>query len=173
MNFEKALEAMKQGKKVRRKIYSAYEYWFYNSDFDRVIVYDGENYRDFGVKPVHDMIESRKDDWEIYEEPEMTAEKAKKILRVVRTESILCNKYFEDCTIDELVAAIDFVLEILKKQAEKKQKVANKCGFNCNIQPAKIFPDDASTLAFDMFTAGLKFGVEIAKDSQKENKNNA
>lgn len=81
MNFEKALEAMRQGKKIRRASFTN-EYWFYNSDFDRIIIYDGENFRNFGIKPVSDIIDSHKDDWEIYEEPkkeepEMTAEKAR------------------------------------------------------------------------------------------------
>ena len=105
---------------------------------------------------------------------EMTAEKAKKILRAVRAESILCNKYFEDCTLDELVAAIDFALEILKKQAENAQKMLDKkCECECKIQPAKWFSGDIQKLAFDNFAAGLKCGLNIAKDSQKENIDNA
>lgn len=179
MNFEKALEAMKQGKKVRRKVYSAYEYWFYNSDFDRVVVYDGENYRDFGVKPTHDIIESCKDDWEIYEEPkqegpEMTAEKASKILDLILDYINVGEfEYITHCSFSEIAESVRLAIEALENQNQPKPEKKSKCGFNCKIQPAKFISDDVSTIAFEMFTAGLKFGLEIAKDLQKENKNNA
>lgn len=174
MNFEKALEAMRQGKKVHRKAWRDTEIYLSSTTLFTMICDD-----------------VFADDWEIYEEPkqrkpEMTAEKAKKTLRLVRAEALCRGMVFEHCSLEEFVAAIDFALEILKKQAEKEKKVsqlaenaqkkqeaANKCGFNCKIQPAKWFSDDIQKLAFGDFAAGLKCGLNIAKDLQKENKNNA
>lgn len=115
----------------------------------------------------------------------MNFKKAKSILRAVRAEAICRGMVFEDCSLEEFVVAIDFALEILKKQAEKEKEVSQlaenaqkmlnkKCEFNCKIQPAKFFPDKMPVeVAFDNFTAGLKLGIEIAKDLQKENKDNA
>lgn len=184
MTFEKALEAMKQGKKVTVS-YDKHKYFCINtSGEDFGIVDETGDWADITLNEALTL------DWEIYEEPheepETAAEKAKSILRAVRAEAICHGMVFEHCSLEKFVAAIDFALEILKKQAEKEKKVsqldenaqkkqeaANKCGFNCKIQPAKFFPDDIPTIAFDMFAAGLKLGLEIAKDLQKENKNNA
>lgn len=163
---------MRQGKKVHRKAWRDTEIYLSSTTLFTMICDD-----------------VFADDWEIYEKPkqeesEMTAEKAKKILGVVRAETICHGMVFEHFSLEKFVAAIDFALEILKKQAEKEKKVSQLaenaqknrkqliCGLNCKIQPAKWFSDDIQKLAFDNFTAGLKYGLEIAKGLQKREPEN-
>lgn len=159
MNFEKALEAMRQGKKVRRKAWRDTEIYLSSTTLFTMICDD-----------------VFADDWEIYEEPkkepEMTAEKASKILDLILDYINVGEfEYITHCSFSEIAESVRLAIETLENQNQPKPEKKSKCGFNCKIQPAKWFSDEK--LAFDTFTAGLKFGLEIAKDSQKENKNNA
>lgn len=103
MNFEKALEAMKQGKKVRRMSWNDGSYICFNSAGD-IVDENGCLFPLFlGI--------AKSGGWEIYEEPqkepEMTAEHAIEILKSAR------KSYRFLPGIDE---AIDFAIEAIEKQ---------------------------------------------------------
>lgn len=179
MTFEKAIEAMKQWKKVKRKSWdSSIKYAHMNNVRKRVDLISGlsmgfdnnfYNFEDGGLLA---------DDWEIYEEPkkepEMTAEKASKILDLIPDYINVGElEYIAHCSFSEIAESVRLAIEALENQNQPKPEKKSKCEFNCKIQPAKFIPDDIPTIAFDMFTACLKFGLEIAKGLQEENENNA
>lgn len=112
MKFEKALEAMKQGKKVRRKVWgSSIKYAHMNNIRKRVDLISSLNmafddnfyiFEDGGLLA---------DDWEIYEEPqkepEMTAGHAIEVLETIRRTCKL---------IPDVDEVIDFSVEVIDKQ---------------------------------------------------------
>lgn len=191
MNFEKALEAMKQGNSV---IHKGNKLHYILSVFRDYIVGIGNDYRieDVVFRSSWEDVAFRSswllnDGWEIYEEflkesqkePEMTAEKAIAFLQTVCGSIKIAKKNNVAHVLydgfDEAIDCINFAIKAIGNQNQPEPEKKSKCGLNCKIQPAKVFYDDEGIhkLAFDTFTAGLKFGLEIAKDLQKENKNNA
>ena len=113
MTFEKALEAMKQGKKVKRNSWDSNAY----------IQIDAKGY----VKDENDSLfcldlgTADLDEWEIYEEPEMTNEKAITLLNraiIVVAESGV--KRIGCCTSENIIEAIQFAIHSLENQNEPK-----------------------------------------------------
>lgn len=128
MTFEKALEAMRQGKKVRRMSWNDGNYICFNSAGDIV----DENGRLFMLLEI-----AKSGDWVIYEEPqeepEMTAEKATAILESIRcSEWAYLIQHFEKA-IDFAISAIKDneickeVNDVLSKSLEKKNECLCEC----------------------------------------------
>ena len=67
MNFKEAYKAMREGKKVRRKIWKAY--WHYDKKTERCYSHIGDKYFDREVKEII-FEDSLADDWEIVEDEE-------------------------------------------------------------------------------------------------------
>lgn len=240
MTFEKALEAMRHGKRVYRKAWTnGIAVALDSKNKIRYWIKDDDNH--YGGEYIFNSIENFADDWEIYEEPqeeenelsssvkllsdfakslqfdlgntamrtinsyqisdivsalktvldyakstikpayiknqedkepEMTAEKASKILDLILDYINVGEfEYITRCSFIEIVESIRMAIKALENQNQPKPEKKSKCGLNCQIQPAKWFSDEK--LAFDNFAAGLKCGLNIAKDSQKENIDNA
>lgn len=111
MNFEHALEAMRQGKKVRRMSWNDGSYICFNSAGD-IVVENGCLFPLFL-------------DWEIYEEPqkepEMTNETAitllKRAIAVVAESGV---KRIGCCTSENIIKAIQFAIRSLENQNQTK-----------------------------------------------------
>lgn len=108
MNFEKALEAMKQGKSV---IYKGNESHYILSEFHDYIVEIDNDYHIGNVDVAFRSSWLLGDGWEIYEEPlkepEMTAEHAIEVLETIRRACKL---------IPDVDEVIDFSVEVIDKQ---------------------------------------------------------
>lgn len=136
MTFEKALEAMKQGKKVRRKNFSNNKIYLFIKD-GKILMHNPEFMIAIHRPSMFDTISILADDWEIYEEPqeepEMTAEKATAILESIRgSECAYLIQHFEKA-IDFAISAIKDnetykeVNDVLSKSLEKKNKCLCEC----------------------------------------------
>ena len=123
MTFEKALEAMKQGKKVTRK------YW--NRKFC------------ISISPENDVNGIYADDWEIYEEEpkqetEMTAEKsAALICTVANTISNHRNEFekiYDYYHLENALEALYYAVKVLEDQNQPEKKCECKCSqeTSCN-----------------------------------------
>lgn len=107
MNFEKALEAMRHGNKVRRKDYPGTLYFI---DDGFIKVFDRATEESI-IVDLFSYATVLADDWEIYEEPqkepEMTAGHAIEVLETIRRACKL---------IPDVDEVIDFSVEVIDKQ---------------------------------------------------------
>lgn len=107
MTFEKALEAMKQGKKVRMKSFPGTLYFI---DDGFIKVFDRATEESI-IVDLFSYVTVLADDWEIYEEPqkepEMTAEHAIEVLETIRRACKL---------IPDVDEVINFSVEVIDKQ---------------------------------------------------------
>lgn len=116
MTFENALEAMKQGKKVRRKNFSNNKIYLFIKD-GKMLMHNPEFMIAIRRPSMFDTISILADDWEIYEEPlkepEMTSEKVRQILNDVFSDIDFSSKKESDFTIFELLSALYFIIYYL------------------------------------------------------------
>ena len=119
MTFEKALEAMKQGKKVRRKS------WI-GGELDNIFLSETNLF----TLMCDDIFA---DDWEIYqEEQEMTAEFAVKLLDEIKYTTVEHESEFEKIfayfNVSDATKALDFAIKALENQNQSEKKCECKCG---------------------------------------------
>lgn len=117
MNFEHALEAMTQGKKVNRKVWTDMVYYLE----DKCIKSFNKVNKELDAIAFLSTETILANDWEIYEEPqketEMTAWHAIEVLETVRRACKL---------IPDIDEAIDFAIETIDKQNQPEHK-CNAC----------------------------------------------
>lgn len=164
MNFEKALEAMKQGKKVKINFWEDSSSIHFNEYGMLETEYEDEN---FGKVFTLNGNQLLSDDWEIYEplkELEMTAEKAVEILRTIRKMEI--HSYRHGLSITEFRKAIEFAIEIIENNSKNKPEKECDCKCNKNCTHGKegrtYYSDGNVESAINRFTSRL------LKDYDKE-----
>lgn len=120
MTFEKALEAMKQGKKIT---YEGSEFYYFMSGENEIRCINFVIGYETTVKFFCSNILS--DKWEIYEEPqkepEMTDEKACKILDLILDYINVGEfEYITHCSFSEIAESVRMAIEALENQNQTK-----------------------------------------------------
>lgn len=125
MTFEKALEAMKQGKKVRRKSLSDDKIYLFIKD-GKIMIHNPESMICISRPAMLGVDLILADDWEIYEEPqkepEMTAEKAIEFLEM--TDRIIHNVCggFTETARENMHSAVFVAIKSLENQNQPEKK---------------------------------------------------
>ena len=102
MNFEKALELLKQGKKVRRKIWPSSDiYITFSDDDERLKLIDNEGkFQDIYYKL--SKYDSLANDWEEYKEPLLTEEEKEYLRMIIKftpgnIKIVILGRHFVGC----------------------------------------------------------------------------
>lgn len=154
MTFKKALEAMKQGKKIT---YEGSEFYYFISGENEIRCINFVIGYETTVKFFCSNILT--DKWEIYEEPqkepEMDAGHAIEVLESIRQ---VTNK----SVIHDVDSAIDFAIETIEKFNQRKAEPEKECEHKHSNE------QEMRKLVFDRFMAGMLYGIDLMKDLHKE-----